>query len=283
MPLFPPQDYRKTEFTHRRGLAADRPAAADVLVGTLYFSTDTLTLERSTGVIWQTYAPSGAAGATGSPGPPGLDAESEDQYFIFQGPKGDIGSTGATGATGNLGPPGLAGEDADQNYNLIPGPKGELGASGITGFILVEADEPEAPLMVPGPKGDTGAAGSSGTNGFMVVEADEPDLPLMIQGPQGATGPSGSSTLTNFTKDLGVANYSGTFDITGLAGLTVDKNVLIVQTMQKITSKGDARDEFEMQPIILTGYVFDSATIRALWNCDSICVGTYAFAYAVSG
>lgn len=72
MPLFPPQDYRKTEFTHRRGTAASRPAAADVLPGTLYFSTDTLVLERSTGSAWETYSGVGGSivsksGVTGFP------------------------------------------------------------------------------------------------------------------------------------------------------------------------------------------------------------------------
>lgn len=55
MPLFPPQDYRKTAFTHRIGTAAAKPAAADVLPGTLYFSTDATLLERSNGTIWQNY------------------------------------------------------------------------------------------------------------------------------------------------------------------------------------------------------------------------------------
>lgn len=58
MPLTPPQAYRKTAFTHRRGTAAARPAAADVLAGTLYYSTDTLVLERSTGVAWESYSSS---------------------------------------------------------------------------------------------------------------------------------------------------------------------------------------------------------------------------------
>ena len=56
MPLFPPQEYRKTEYTHRRGTAAARPAAADVLPGTLYFSTDTGVIERSTGSAWESYS-----------------------------------------------------------------------------------------------------------------------------------------------------------------------------------------------------------------------------------
>lgn len=62
MPLNPPQGYRKTEYTHRRGLAADRPAAADVLKGTIYFSSDTLVLERSNGTTWESYSGAGASG-----------------------------------------------------------------------------------------------------------------------------------------------------------------------------------------------------------------------------
>ncbi len=59
MTLVPPQTFRKTEGIHRTGLAASRPAAADVLIGTLYFSTDTGGLDRSDGTTWATYAPGG--------------------------------------------------------------------------------------------------------------------------------------------------------------------------------------------------------------------------------
>ena len=51
MPLV--TNYRKTRGIIERGTAASRPAAADVLQGTLYFSTDTLVLERSTGSAWE--------------------------------------------------------------------------------------------------------------------------------------------------------------------------------------------------------------------------------------
>jgi hypothetical protein len=87
---------------------------------------------------------------------------------------------------------------------------------------------------------------------------------------------------TNVTVDLGRARRSGTFDITGLSGLTVDKNVVIVQNGLPITSKGNARDEFEMDRIGLTGYVLDAATIRVLWNADNVVVGSYNFSYQVS-
>lgn len=63
MPLAPPQRFRKTENIHRMGLAVNRPAAADVLPGTLYFSTDTFLLERSDGAAWSSYSNSGAAPA----------------------------------------------------------------------------------------------------------------------------------------------------------------------------------------------------------------------------
>jgi len=56
MTLVPPQTFRKTDGIHRSGLAAARPAAADVLPGTLYASTDTGALERSDGSAWATFA-----------------------------------------------------------------------------------------------------------------------------------------------------------------------------------------------------------------------------------
>jgi hypothetical protein len=65
MSLNPPQAYRKTDFTHRRGPAASRPNAADVLKGTLYFSTDSAVLERSNGVAWEPYSGSGGGGGVG--------------------------------------------------------------------------------------------------------------------------------------------------------------------------------------------------------------------------
>lgn len=99
-----------------------------------------------------------------------------------------------------------------------------------------------------------------------------------------ATPPGGAGALAyiDFTKDLGAGQSSGTFDITGLSGLTADKIVSVIQTAAKITSKGDARDEPEMDQIRLTGYVVDANTIRCYWQAPSVVVGTYAFAFQVS-
>lgn len=97
-------------------------------------------------------------------------------------------------------------------------------------------------------------------------------------------GSGGGLTYTELTQDLGTARRSGTFDITGLAGLTAGKIVNVVQTPAQIASKGDARDEPELDLIVATGYVVDATTIRVYWFSanGSVVVGTYAFAYAVS-
>lgn len=95
-------------------------------------------------------------------------------------------------------------------------------------------------------------------------------------------GDGGGLTLTAFSQDLGVSDRAGTFDITGLSGLTADKPVLIMQTAAPISSKGDARDELELDPIQASGYVVNSTTIRVYWWAPSVVVGTYNFAYGVS-
>jgi len=226
--------------------------------------------------------------SSGGSGPPGAT-----------GPPGSAGSAGATGAQGNSGPPGMDGQEPEILEPIVfPGPKGDTGSAGATGpqgptgalVVLFDGNDGED-SYVPGPAGLPGAAGSAGATGAMGpmgppgLDAEEPYEPYAIPGPPGAAGSGSGSglTLTNFTKDLGEGgDRAGNFDITGLSGLTDDKNVLVIQTAQKITSKGDARDEFEMDPIHLTGYVVDAATIRVYWNCDNPVVGTYAFGYQVS-
>ncbi len=51
---------------HGRGLAADRPTASPSNAGFLYHSYDNLTLERSDGTVWHTYAPAGTGSGTGT-------------------------------------------------------------------------------------------------------------------------------------------------------------------------------------------------------------------------
>lgn len=62
MTLNPPQNFRSVDKTHRSGTIANRPAATDVLIGTLYFATDTGTLERSNGTTWDSYSSNSLSG-----------------------------------------------------------------------------------------------------------------------------------------------------------------------------------------------------------------------------
>lgn len=86
MPLFPPQSYRKVANIHRRGLASARPAAADVLPGTLYFSTNTGVIERSTGSAWESFSGNSSVSSSGNL-PYNADREEEiDNFFIDNNP-----------------------------------------------------------------------------------------------------------------------------------------------------------------------------------------------------
>jgi len=86
MSLNPPQDYRKTTYTHRIGLSANKPAANNVLPGTLYFSTDLVILERSDGTTWVAYAPSG--GGTGNVVGPASAVD--NNVTLFSGATGKV-------------------------------------------------------------------------------------------------------------------------------------------------------------------------------------------------
>jgi hypothetical protein len=236
----------------------------------------------------------GGATTTITGGIPGIDGEAgADGEIGPPGQRGIDGAAGTTGAQGPIGPPGLQGEEGPEgDFFPIPGPIGAQGPTGSQGIQGLQGppgfdgiDGIDGIDGTPGLQGIQGIQGIQGLVGPPGLDGYDAEDTVVIPGPPGADGTSGGGgfTFTDFTQDLGAADKSGTFDITGLSSLTADKNVLIVQTMQPISSKGDARDEFEMQAIILTGYVLNTTTIRALWNCDSVCVGTYAFAYAVSG
>jgi collagen type VII alpha len=216
----------------------------------------------------------GQTGATGNTGASGAD-----------GLQGLRGLDGADGEDGPMGPPGIAGS---------AGATGPAGADGVQGYIGRTGDDgDDGAIGPPGLAGSTGPTGPAGNDGYLIIRGNDGEQgeegPMGPPGPTGPTGPAGGGAggaFTAFTKDLGVAERAGTFDITGLSGLTANKVVSIVQTMAQIASKGNARDEYEMDPITLTGYVVDAATIRALWACAggrNVAVGTYEFAYQVSG
>jgi hypothetical protein len=106
------------------------------------------------------------------------------------------------------------------------------------------------------------------------MPGEDGDSPFFLPGPPGLS----AGAWVEFTKDLGVARRSGTFDVTGFSGLTVGAPVLVVQTDTAIASKGNATDEGEMNTIVVTAYALTTSSIRCFWYSDAVQVGTYAFA-----
>jgi len=92
-------------------------------------------------------------------------------------------------------------------------------------------------------------------------------------------------SLVTIERDMGSAPlWSGTFDITGLSGLTVGRPVLIFQAAGPYTNKGDRQDEAEMDLVTATGYVVDATTIRVYWTVQPYngpVAGNIKFAYVV--
>jgi len=124
-----------------RGTAAARPLATAVSVGTLYYSTDTATTDRSTGLVWETYADanSGASNTAVRLSVPFFQ-DLEEHY-----PEPAIpGPPGVAGPQGLQGPAGVAGTGGGSPIPFFPD--------------LQEQYEPAIP--VPGPPGAAGAAGS---------------------------------------------------------------------------------------------------------------------------
>lgn len=150
-----------------RGPAASRPLATSVAPGTLYYSTDTATTDRSNGTIWETYSDtSGGAGANVTtiialPGYDGIDGE--DGIPGLPGASGGQGLTGATGATG------ATGKVASPAYPFFP-----------------DLEEPiiEPSIPIPGPPGAAGPAGSG--SGDVVGPVSAVDVEIAIY--NGVTG-----------------------------------------------------------------------------------------------
>lgn len=142
-------------------------------------------------------------------------------------------------------------------------------------YLNVKLDD----LVAPDDNTDLNA--STSAHGLMMKYPGGTTTFLRADGTFATPTASAAVTFTEFTKDLGVARRSGTFDLTGLSGLTADKPVTAFQTAAIVASKGNARDESEMDRINISGYVVDATTIRFYWQAPSVVVGTYAFAYLV--
>ena len=73
--------------------------------------------------------------------------------------------------------------------------------------------------------------------------------------------------------------------ITGLSGLTANKQVLISQKAAPYTGKGTLYDEIEMDQLIANGYVLDATTVRVYWQANprtGPVMGNFKFGYQIS-
>lgn len=207
----------------------------------------------------------GTAGTNGAAGPPGIDGRTGP--WGFPGPKGDRGpqgTAGAAGTTGQAGPPGLDGKTGALGF---PGPKGDQGAQGPQGIQGVQG-----PIGLTGPPGLDGKKGDFGFPG-----------PMGPAGPAGAAG--GSLALTTAEIDLGAAPNavrSGRAQITGLAGLTVGKPVLIQQAVGPYTGKGTRADEAEMDQLQMSASVTAVNAITIYWKSQHRVRGKFKVNYLVS-
>lgn len=97
--------------------------------------------------------------------------------------------------------------------------------------------------------------------------------------------PVASLTLT--TVELSVATTpqtrrSGHLQITGLAGLTAGKPVLVQQAAGPYTGKGTRTDEAEMDMLTVAGVVLNATTIDLYWQSKYQVRGNFKFNYAVA-
>lgn len=215
MPLYPPQDFRKTSQTHRTGLRADQPAATDVLEGTLYFVEDEGVIERSDGSAWNPYSGSGGSGSSTPTYIVLGDGQDGEDGYVIPGPTGSAGPAGSTGSIGPIGPPGIDGDNGEDGYS-IPGPQGIQGATGSTGPTgsigppgYDGNDGEDAPIIqgpqgVAGPTGSTGATGPAGPIGIPGQDGEDGNDSL-VPGPIGPTGPTGATGNTG----IGIPGVDG--------------------------------------------------------------------------
>jgi hypothetical protein len=89
--------------------------------------------------------------------------------------------------------------------------------------------------------------------------------------------------LTEVEKNLGsIPAWSGSFQITGLSGLTPDAPVMITQSNGPYTGKGSLADEAEEQ-VSVSGKVLNTTTIQCYWeSVNGPIAGNVKFLYAVA-
>lgn len=162
-----------------RGTSGARPAANTVAPGTLYYSTDTATTDRSDGVNWQTYA--------------------------------DTGGGAASVTVTKLAAPFVVEPEEPPYELLVPGQQGQQGVRGPAGApvpYVVEQEEYiyEPPIPIAGPAGAAGAPGPAG-GGITQLTGD------VTAGP-GSGSQVATLAANNKIRQLGITIGDGTNVIT---------------------------------------------------------------------
>ena len=90
-----------------------------------------------------------------------------------------------------------------------------------------------------------------------------------------------TNTINTTTANLGtIPCTSGTFNITGLSGLTPGVVVMVNLSPDQSSITGDfSYDVIEMDPIIATGICISTSTIQVNWSCLTGVLGSYNFNY----
>lgn len=107
----------------------------------------------------------------------------------------------------------------------------------------------------------------------------------MVLGTFGIYGNGSSSSVTEFSiQEVSVSTKprkSGKFTISG-TGMTVGKQVIILQATGPYTGKGTLADESEMDGLIVKGYVRSDTEIQCYWTSDTYVIGNFKFNYLIS-
>lgn len=225
----------------------------------------------------------GDKGDQGDQGTPGANGD--------QGEQGDPGPQGLQGLPGIQGPPGIQGDEGPQGADGAPGQPGSVGPTGATGATgQGTAGPPGADGEGGGDPGPFTATPDLATyvGGTLIGRRQEIDF---VQGANvtltgsvvggrptvtvASSGSGGSGSIVSVAINLGdIPLWSGSFDITGLAGLTLNTPIM-VSTGIDTTNPDEAQES-----ISCAGIVVNSTTIRVQWeSVNGPIAGTRTFYY----
>lgn len=196
----------------------------------------------------------GQVGPRGDIGPPGDIGPIGEQGDI--GPQGPVGSSGADGQSGpaGIGVPGSDGADGETTI-VLGGQSPSAGAATLQVILGADGADGDS-VFAPGPSGAAGSVGATG--------------------PTGPAGSAGAGLISSVDVNLGtVPLWSGTFDITGLSGLTIGDAVLVTRGIDP-TIPDEAQES-----VGAAGVVISATTIRVQWEgIGGPMAGTRRFYYA---